>query len=189
MPYLADGVAKETGWEISFTVGGLTFGTLRPALVLSPILAETIAKAGWSKDDIKQYLYDHARMEAGRIETMMNVWTEFKIDSLKHQVMLGRLPKDFALSDDPKRMVPIVTRPDEFMVLVSGDPLRTNAYAFAHNGYLGFPVAKKIALPEDWEARISGVSAKLTRHEIGRGGRRPPSACFPPCNGIGAARW
>ncbi len=156
MPYLADGVAKETGWEISFTVGGLTFGTLRPALVLSPILAETIAKAGWSKDDIKQYLYDHARMEAGRIETMMNVWTEFKIDSLKHQVMLGRLPKDFALSDDPGRMVPIVTRPDEFMVLVSGDPLRTNAYAFAHNGYLGFPVAKKIVLPDDWEARISG---------------------------------
>jgi hypothetical protein len=87
---------------------------------------------------------------------MMNVWTEFKIDSLKHQVMLGRLPKDFAESDDPKRMVPIVTRPDEFMVLVSGDPLRTNAYAFAHNGYLGFPVAKKIALPNDWEARISG---------------------------------
>lgn len=156
MPYLADGVAKETGWEVSFTVGGLTFGTLRPALVLSPILAETIAKAGWAKDDVKQYLFDHARMEAGRVETMMNVWTEFKISSLKHQVMLGRLPKDFAESDDPKRLVPIVTRPDEFMVLVSGDPLRTNAYAFAHNGYLGFPVAKKIELPSDWEARIEG---------------------------------
>lgn len=156
MPYLADGVAKETGWEVSFTVGGLTFGTLRPALVLSPILAETIAKAGWSKDYVKQYLFDHARMEAGRVETMMNVWTEFKIGSLKHQVMLGRLPKDFAESDDPKRLVPIVTRPDEFMVLVSGDPLRTNAYAFAHNGYLGFPVAKKIELPGDWEARIEG---------------------------------
>ncbi len=154
MPYLADGVAKETGWEVSFTVGGLTFGTLRPALVLSPILAETIAKAGWSKDDVKKYLFDHARMQAGRVETMMNTWTEFKIGSLKHQVMLGRLPKDFAESDDPERMVPIVTGPDEFMVFVSGDPLRTNAYAFAHNGYLGFPVAKKIVLPDDWEKRI-----------------------------------
>ena len=68
--------------------------------------------------------------------------------------MLGRLPKVFAESDDPERMVPIVTGPDEFMVFVSGDPLRTNAYAFAHNGYLGFPVAKKIALPDDWEKRI-----------------------------------
>jgi hypothetical protein len=154
MPYLADGVAKETGWEIAFTVGGLTHGTLRPALVLSPILAETMAKAGWTKDHVKQYLYDHARMPAWRVEDLMERWTEFKIGSLKHQYNIGKLSKDFAASDDPNRMVPIVCHPDEFMVLVSGDPLRTNAYAFAHNGYLGFPVAKKIVLPEDWEERI-----------------------------------
>jgi len=157
LPYLADGVAKETGWEISFTVGGLTHGTLRPALVISPILAETIAKAGWSKDRVKQYLYDHARMPAWRCEVLMEKWTEFKITSLRHQVNLGKLPRAFAESDDPNRMVPIVLHPDDFMVLVSGDPLRTNAYAFAHNGYLGFPVAKKIALPEGWESRLDKV--------------------------------
>ncbi|MDE2405183.1 MAG: hypothetical protein KGM17_11015 [Sphingomonadales bacterium] len=158
MPYLADGVAKETGWEVSFTVGGLTHGTLRPALVISPILAETIAKAGWSKDRVKQYLYDHARMPAWRCEVLMEKWTEFKITSLKHQVNLGKLPRSFAESDDPNRMVPIVLHPDDFMVLVSGDPLRTNAYAFAHNGYLGFPVAKQIELPEGWEGRLAGVT-------------------------------
>ncbi len=43
--------------------------------------------------------------------------------------------------------VPIVLDPDDFMVLVSGDPLRTNATTFAHNGYLGFPTAKKIVPP------------------------------------------
>ena len=154
MPYLADGVAKETGWEIAFTTGGLTHGTLRPVLVLSPILAETIAKAGWSKNDVKQYLYDHARMPAWRVEEFAEKWTEFKIVSLKHQYNIGKLSKDFAESDDPNRMVPIVVDPLDFMVLVSGDPLRTNAQAFAHNGYLGFPVAKKIELPEDWEARL-----------------------------------
>ena len=31
------------------------------------------------------------------------------------------------------------------------DPLRTNAYTFAHNGYLGFPVAKAIDLPGGWQ--------------------------------------
>ncbi len=154
MPYIADGVAKETGWEIAFTVGGLTWGTLRPVLVLSPILAETMARAGWSKDHVKRYLYDHARMPAWRVEEMMDRWTEFKIGSLKHQYNTGRLSKDFAENDDPERLVPIVFGPDDFMVLVSGDPLRTNAQAFAHNGYLGFPVAKQIVLPDDWEARI-----------------------------------
>lgn len=155
MPYIADGVAKETGWEIAFTVGGLTYGTLRPVLVLSPILAETMAKAGWSKDHVKRYLYEHARMPAWRVEEFTERWTEFKIGSLQHQYNIGKLSKDFAESDDPNRMVPIVFEPDDFMVLVSGDPLRTNAYAFAHNGYLGFPVAKKIELPKDWTERIT----------------------------------
>ena len=48
----------------------------------------------------------------------------------------------------------IVLDPEDFVVLVSGDPLRTNAYAFAQNGYLGFPVAKKIRLPESWAKRV-----------------------------------
>jgi hypothetical protein len=154
MPYLADGVAKETGWEIVFTVGGLSVGTLRPVLVLSPILAETIARGGWSKDDVKRFLYDHARMAAWRVEAFTEKWADFPIGSLKQQVNLGRLPKDFYASDDPNRMVPIVVDPDDFMVLVSGDPLRTNAYTFAQNGYLGFPTAKQIKLPKNWQERL-----------------------------------
>lgn len=155
MPYLADGVAKQTGWEIAFTVGGLGIGTLRPILILSPILAETMAKAGWKKQDVKQYLYDHARMEAWRVETMMDKWVDFRIGSLQRQVNLGRLPPAFYESNDPNRKVPIVVNPDDFIVLVSGDPLRTNAYAFTHNGHLGFPVTKKIQLPKNWSERIA----------------------------------
>ncbi len=119
MPYIADGVGSQTGWEVVFTVGGLSIGTLRPVLVLSPILAETIARAGWSKDDVKGYLFDHARMPAWRVEEMTDRWTDFPIGSLKEQVNLGRLPKVFYESDDPERLVPIVLYPDDFMVLVS----------------------------------------------------------------------
>jgi hypothetical protein len=154
MPYLADGVVKQSGWEVVFTVGGLSYGTLRPILVLSPILAETIARAGWSKDDVKRYLFDHARMPASRVETFTEKWVDFPIGSLKRQVNLGRLPRAFLESEDPNRLVPIVFDPDDFMVLVSGDRLRTNAYVFAHNGYLGFPAAKKIQLPKDWVERM-----------------------------------
>jgi hypothetical protein len=154
MPYLADGVAKQTGWEIAFTVGGLGIGTLRPILILSPILAETMARSGWKKADVKRYLYDHARMEAWRVETLMEKWVDFRIGSLQRQVNLGRLPQAFYESDDPNRKVPIVVDPNDFIVLVSGDPLRTNAYAFTHNGHLGFPAAKQIQLPKNWAERI-----------------------------------
>ena len=154
LPYLADGVAKQTGWEMVFTVGGLSFGTLRPVLVLSPILAETIARAGWSKQDVKRYLYQHARTPAWRVEAFTEKWLDFRIGSLERQVNLGRLPQAFHESNDPNRLVPIVLDPEDFVVLVSGDPLRTNAYAFAQNGYLGFPVAKKVRLPQDWAKRV-----------------------------------
>ena len=154
LPYLADGVAKQTGWEMVFTVGGLSFGTLRPVLVLSPILAETIARAGWSKRDVKRYLYEHARTPAWRVEAFTEKWLDFRIGSLERQVNLGRLPKAFHESNDPNRLVPIVLDPEDFVVLVSGDPLRTNAYAFAQNGYLGFPVAKRIRLPKGWAQRV-----------------------------------
>ena len=43
MPYVADGVLKQNTWQLSFTVGN-AMGSLRPLLVLSPILAQTIAQ-------------------------------------------------------------------------------------------------------------------------------------------------
>ena len=46
--------------------------------------------------------------------------------------------------------MPIVFATDDFMIAVSGDPLRTNAITFAHNGILGYSVAREISLPEDW---------------------------------------
>jgi hypothetical protein len=154
MPYIADGVAKETGWEIIFTVGSSGLGTVRPILILTPILAQTIARAGWSKDDVKDYLFRHARLPAWKVEAYTETWTDHPVGSLKDQVHLGRIPEVFHESDDPARLVPIVFTPDDFRILVSGDPLRTNAYTFSHNGFLGFPVARKIDLPKDWKERM-----------------------------------
>ena len=50
----------------------------------------------------------------------------------------------------PNRLVPVVCEPDDIMVAVSGDPLRTNAYVFAHNGILGYPTTKTVTLPREW---------------------------------------
>ena len=154
MPYVADRVLKEHGFQVCFTVGqGL--GSLRPMLLLSPVLAETIAKAGWSKRDVQQYLYDHARMSARQFELYANEWTDQGHPTLAQSVEKGNAPKVFAESDDPARLVPIVFKPEDFLVVVTGDPLRTNAYVFSHNGLRGFTVAKKVTLPKDWE-RLRG---------------------------------
>ena len=144
LPYLADGLVRHTFWQITFTVG-LGYGKLRPLAMITPIIAETIARAGWSKQDVKRFLFEHARVPAWQFERLLRDWTHKPIWNLTEEAERGNIPKAlFAASDDPERMVPIVWSPDHFMLLVTGDPLRTSGYAFGHNGQLGFPVAKKV---------------------------------------------
>ena len=159
MPYVADRVLKEHGFQVCFTVGqGL--GSLRPMLLLSPVLAETIAKAGWSKRDVQQYLFDNARMSARQFELYANEWTDQGHPTLAQSVEKGNAPKVFAESDDPERLVPIVFKPEDFLVVVTGDPLRTNAYVFSHNGLRGFSVASK-SLPRTGTPSRGGHDEKL----------------------------
>ena len=145
LPYLADGVVRQISWQLMFAVGqGL--GKLRPLVMLPPILAETIAKAGLSKQDLKQYLFDHARLPASQFQRILRDWTQKPTWDLALEVSLGKIPKVYHESDDPERLVPMVWSPDQFMIAVTGDPLRNNAYVFAHNGLRGFPVSKTVRL-------------------------------------------
>jgi len=148
IPYLADGIARLVAWEVIFTVG-MAVGAQRPLLVLSPILARTLARAGLSKQDVQRRLFEQARIPASRFERYLGEWTNLTPGrpTLRDLARRGRAAPIFAESDDPERLVPVVERPEHIMVAVSGDPLRTNAYVFAHNGILGFPTTKPVRLP------------------------------------------
>ena len=155
LPYVAEQIERMVSWHIMFTVGA-RHGSLRPLLILSPILARTIAKAGCSKDDVKTYLWEHARKPAWEVERQrardhLTQW------DLAEAVKKGIVPKVFHESDDPNRMVPIVCKREDFMIAVSGDLMRNNCYVFAHNGNLGYPTGKRIELPVDWKQRLAAL--------------------------------
>src|SRR5262249_21287958 len=141
LPYIADSIQRFNNWQITFTTSHGN-GALRPLVVITPIVAETIARAGWSKANVKKYLFEHARRPAWEFERQLNVWNIRGIWNLTEDA--PNLPGIFNESDDPNRLVPIVWKPEDYMIAVGGDPLRNNAYVFAHNGFLGYPVAKKI---------------------------------------------
>lgn len=154
LPNITDHLERQITWQVTFTVGqGL--GMLRPLILFAPIIAETIAKAGWSKRRVKQYFYDHARIPAWKFERTLRDWMNKPVWNLAEEVRLGHIPQVFSESDDPNRLVPTVWEPDDYMIAVTGDVLRTNAYVFAHNGLLGYPVGKRICLPKDWEQRLA----------------------------------
>jgi hypothetical protein len=145
LPYLGDGLARATGWDLAHLYG-LGQGHYRPLLVLSPVLARTFSKAGWSKADVKKGLFEHARIPAWKFEKLIGEWSNITAgrQKLVDVTARGELPPVFGESDDPNRLVPIVTEPSKFVLAVSGDPNRTNAYALSHDGPHGDYTAKKI---------------------------------------------
>jgi hypothetical protein len=145
MPYVCDALVKQYSWQIMFSVGQ-GMDTLRPQMLLSPIIAETIAASGWSKADLRRHLFEHARIPAHQFERILRDWTQKPIWNLAEEHRAGRIPEVFHASDDPERMVPLVWKPEDYLITVTGDLTRNSIYIFAHNGVLGFPVAKRISM-------------------------------------------
>lgn len=145
LPYLGDGLARSAGWDLTHLYG-LGDAQFRPLLVLSPILARIFAQAGWTKDDVRDALFEHARIPAWRFEKLIGEWSNLTAGRrpLVELVELGHLPAAFAESADPDRLVPIVTQPSKFVIAVAGDPNRTNAYVLANDGPHGDYTAKRI---------------------------------------------
>jgi hypothetical protein len=145
VPYLADGLARVSGWDLTH-VYGLGQGQHRPLLILSPILARIFARAGWSKADVQQKMFDHARIPAWKFEKLIGDWTNLTAGRrrLIDLAAEGLVPSVFGESDDPNRLVPIVTDATKIMIAVAGDPNRTNAYVMSHDGPHGDWTAKRI---------------------------------------------
>ena len=143
--YLADGLVRQSGWELIYTVG-MAPDTHRPLVVISPMIAKTLAKAGVDRAGLQKLLFKHARMPAWKMETYIGAFTNLvpgkrTLNELHAQ---GLASSQFALSGDPNRMVPIVERPEDILLVVSGDPYRSNAIVFGSNGMHGFPTSRKI---------------------------------------------
>lgn len=158
LPYLGDALVRISAWQLVFTVGMAT-GTYRPLLILSPILAKTIARSGWSKDKVKQWLFDNARLPASQFERYIGEYTNLVPGrpTLADMVANGEAPAVFAESDDPKRRVPIVCQPSDFLIAVAGDPGRTNAFVMSHNGQLGYTVGEAILTPQNWPSLLEDL--------------------------------
>jgi hypothetical protein len=145
IPYLANGLTRVAAWDLTH-VYGLGHDQFQPLLVISPILARTFARAGWSQRDLQQALFEHARIPAHTFEKMIGEWSNLTAGhrQLTDLVAEGKLPPVFAESRHADRLVPIVTRPERLMIAVAGDPNRTNAYALSNDGPHGWWTTKPI---------------------------------------------
>lgn len=130
------------------TIGGWGFTHIlyhasATLLMMSPSVAASFADAGYSKHDIQQYLADHVRQDAGYLERF-GTMTRGEHLSFKEHVDAGRIPEHFAESDDPNRMIPLISDAHEVRIVVAGDPGRNQNRFYVNNHAQALPLYRKV---------------------------------------------
>ena len=121
-----------------------------PLLIMSPGVARIIARDGLSKRDVQQYIFDNTKISVrtlGRHAWELG-YTSFDLNQLHDE---GMVSSAYVESDDPDRLVPVFVAPEGIGIVLSGDPGRNQSKGYVQNQSHGYPTAKKIELPANWD--------------------------------------
>jgi hypothetical protein len=97
---------------------GLLFGRWHPILMISPHFARVLHENGWTKDDVRRYLYEKSRVPASSVQ----VQGDYVNLDVAAQVAKGLIPAVYHESDDPDRLIPTFLRPEWIQIIVAGNP-------------------------------------------------------------------
>lgn len=126
-PHINNNATAETPQDVLLTTVSMmkNLGSMNSYLqgesvvCLSPEHADIIARHGWKKTDVQQFLFEHARNPVRELKR----GGPYGSDVGKYQTW----PRWINRSDD-NAMVPVARQPSGFMVLVAGGPGKQTAY-------------------------------------------------------------
>jgi hypothetical protein len=119
-----------------------------PVLCLSPLVANILAEAGYTKDEIRRYIFDHARIPACEFdENLALLWPGYTI---RQAVEQGKLAPSFCATHDPARLLPLLHEPRQLLVVVSGSSTKNRNFIVNQAGDQGLAVSREIRLPAKW---------------------------------------
>ncbi len=109
--------------------------------LIAPPVARALAQAGYDKQKIRDFVYEHARVSYRELEFLIEYGHSeaFKIPDM---VERGLMPKEYLVQPDDR--VRVLPSPDVIEIVVCGDPDR-NRLMVLWGGYVS-PVTKKIEL-------------------------------------------
>jgi hypothetical protein len=134
---------------------GFKTGLWSPLIVAGPSIAKVIA-AEWSKDQVRQYLYENIKVTAERAThyARMTTTPTFNFEGL---VKDGILPTQYAASSDPQRLVNVIIKPEMVEILVAGDPGRNQSRAYMSNHLQGPTTSRRVELPRRWDQLVNAA--------------------------------
>lgn len=119
-------------------------------LMLSPPVAKSLADAGYSKQDIKDWIYEHARVPLREIDWNTR-YAHPEALTAYEKAELGIYPRDYLVGLD--EMVRVLPSSDILHIVVCGDPSR-NRVLTLWGGYVN-PATREVKLPKNWHRKIA----------------------------------
>jgi hypothetical protein len=104
-------------------------------LVLCPEHAQSIARAGWTKKDIQQFVFEHSSLPYQKLKALRR-----RIDASKLR------------AGSEGETVPMFERPDGLKIIVAGGPGKHSAYI--NSGHTKKVITRKIAFPAGWSKLV-----------------------------------
>ena len=111
-------------------------------IMIAPPVAKSLAAAGYSKQMIREYLYEHARVPFRELEFLLK-YGHSEAFTIRDAVERGIYPAEYLVKED--ELVRILPGPEVINLVVCGDPHR-NRVMVLWGGYVN-PVTKKMDFP------------------------------------------
>jgi hypothetical protein len=110
-------------------------------ILLAPPIAKSLAAAGYTKQKIREYLYENARVPFRELEFLLK-YGHSEAFTIRDAVRVGVYPEEYLVK--PDELVRVVPSPETINIVVCGDPHRNRAMVL-WGGYVN-PVTKKMHL-------------------------------------------
>jgi hypothetical protein len=110
-------------------------------IMIAPPVAKSLAAAGYTKQKIREYLYENAKVSYRELEFVMK-YGHSEAFTIPDAVKVGVYPEEYLVKPDD--LVRVVPSPDTINIVVCGDPNR-NRVMVLWGGYVN-PVTKKMHL-------------------------------------------
>jgi len=117
--------------------------------LLAPPVAKVLAEAGYSKNDIRQYVFENTKVPRRYMDFELK-YTMAEVHSIEEKIRLGTFPKSYDVG--PDELIQVMPGPEYIDILVCGDPGR-NRIKTLDSGYTRV-TTKEVKLPKDWDALL-----------------------------------
>ena len=130
----------------NFPGSGPDSETVMLTLLMSPSVAKSLAAAGYSKQDVIQKVFEHARMPLADFDWVLK-YTAIMRTNARERAEAGVFPKEFMGA--PTDIVRVLSSADVLSVVVCGDPHR-NRVMVMEGGHTR-PTTQLIEMPANWD--------------------------------------